>query len=78
MFRDTPVYELTRIEKENRLAALTNTEELKTAEETKIPWPEVEFLFGEDENYQDIVAEIMRNVSSSITSLTSYAEVRFS
>jgi hypothetical protein len=44
-------------------------------EEAKRPWPEVEFLFGEDENYQDIVSEIMKSVTLSITQITSYIEV---
>ena len=44
-------------------------------EEAKRPWPEVEFLFGEDEHYQDIVSEIMKSVTLSITQVTSYIEV---
>ena len=44
-------------------------------DEVKRPWPEVEFLFGEDENYQEIVSEIMQNVTASITKVTKYIEV---
>ena len=43
--------------------------------EAKRPWPEVEFLFGEDENYQEIVSEIMQNVTTSITKVSKYIEV---
>ena len=44
--------------------------------EAKRPWPEVEFLFGEDENYQEIVSEIMQNVTTSITKVSKYIEVK--
>ena len=44
-------------------------------DESKRPWPEVQFLFGEDENYQDVVSEIMKSVTLSITQVTSYIEV---
>ena len=43
--------------------------------DSKMPWPEVEFLFGEDEEYQCIIAEIMHNVTISIQNVTSAADV---
>ena len=42
--------------------------------EDRRPWPEVEYLFGEDENYSDIVAEIIKNVTYSISSVIQYSE----
>ncbi len=44
-------------------------------QEERLPWPEIEYLFGEDENYTDLVAEIMKNVTMSISSVFNYAEV---
>lgn len=41
--------------------------------EIKQPWPEVEFLFGKDEEYQDMVSDVMKIVNTSLTSVTSYS-----
>ena len=38
------------------------------------PWPEVEFLFGEDENYQELVYNVMRLVTLSNNAVTSVVE----
>ena len=40
----------------------------------RMPWPEVEFLFGEDEEYQDLIAQIMRDITVSLSSATSSAD----
>jgi hypothetical protein len=39
------------------------------------PWPEVAYLFGEDENYQDMVLDIMSNITLSITNISNYMKV---
>lgn len=66
LFYQVPIYELTRVEREMR-------QSLNFNDEIKTPWPEVEFLFGEDEEYQDIVADVMKSVTTSLTSVTSYS-----
>lgn len=38
------------------------------------PWPEVEFLFGEDESYQELVYDVMRLITHSINAVSYYAE----
>ncbi len=38
------------------------------------PWPDVEFLFGEDESYQLVISEIMRTVTKSLSKLSNYGE----
>ena len=68
IFYKTPQYELTRTQREINLNV--------ALDEVKQPWPEVEFLFGEDENYQETVSEIMQNVTKSITKVTRYIEVK--
>lgn len=72
VFYEVPIYELTRVEKEARTSM--EIDDIVQVD-TKIPWPEVAFLFGEDEEYQDIIAEIMRNVTISISNVTTCAEV---
>jgi hypothetical protein len=39
-----------------------------------IPWPDVDFLFGEDESYQIIVSDLMRTVTKSLSKLSHYGE----
>ena len=58
LFYETPIYELNRLQKEDRLNM--HIEHIAPIPEDRRPWPEVEYLFGEDENYTDIVADIMR------------------
>lgn len=84
IFYETPIYELTKTQREMRhnvLMTMSNAPEGEPldseAELEKTPWPDVEFLFGEDESYQDIVASIMKCVTYSIDSVTAYAEVSF-
>ena len=66
IFYETPDYELTRVGRELKLTQ--ESEEL-------IPWPEVEFLFGEDTAYLDLVSEIMRLVTTSLSNTISYSKV---
>ena len=73
VFYEVPIYELTRVEKELRLSMDIDG---IVPVDPKMPWPEVEFLFGEDEEYQDIIAEIMRNVTISISNVTNAADVK--
>ena len=72
LFYETPIYELTRTQKEDRLSM--NIEHIVPVDERR-PWPEVEYLFGEDENYTDIVADIIRNVTLSIKNVTQFCDV---
>jgi hypothetical protein len=72
IFYETPDYELTRVGKELK-QSVNHSEELLN----KTPWPEVEFLFGEDTSYLDIVSEIMRLVTTSLSNTMSYSRVRF-
>jgi len=60
------------VEKEARLSM--NIDDIVQVD-SKMPWPEVEFLFGEDEEYQCVIAEIMHNVTISIQNVTSSADV---
>jgi hypothetical protein len=69
VFCDTPLYEMTQTQRNLLNIGINEYDEVKR------PWPEVEFLFGEDENYQEIVSEIMQNVTASITKVTKYIEV---
>ena len=71
VFYETPIYELTRLEKEVRLTM--DTENIVQIDE-RMPWPEVEFLFGEDEEYQDLIAQIMRDITISLSNATSSAD----
>ena len=66
IFVDTPDYELTETEK-----ALKYAEE----KEKRVPWPEVEFLFGEDVDYQDVVSDIMRIVNTCLRNTLSFVKV---
>ena len=72
LFYETPIYELNRLQKEDRLNM--HIEHIAPIPEDRRPWPEVEYLFGEDENYTDIVADIMRHVTQSISSVAASAE----
>lgn len=72
IFYEIPIYELTRVEKEAR--ETMEIDDIVKVDE-RLPWPEVEFLFGEDEEYQDIIADIMRNVTLSISNITTCAAV---
>ena len=45
-----------------------------TIDEQQRPWPEVEFLFGEDESYQELVYSVMSLVTHSINTVTYQAE----
>jgi len=76
LFYETPIYELSRLQRQDRLQM--NIADIvplgdNSKKEDRLPWPEVEYLFGEDENYTDIVAEIMRNVGLSISGVSQYA-----
>jgi hypothetical protein len=77
------------VEKQARLNIATTSKDMKleefdefirTTSETIFPnsqlrqWPEVEFLFGEDENYQELVYNVMRLATLSINSVTNVAE----
>ncbi len=42
--------------------------------DSRIPWPDVDFIFGEDQNYQLIVSKIMKTVTKSLSYLTRYTE----
>lgn len=72
LFYETPIYELNRMQKEDRLNM--HIENIAPIPEDRTPWPEVEYLFGEDENYTDIVAAMMRHVTLSITSVLTNAD----
>ena len=74
IFFEQPIYELTNAEKQARLTM--NMEDWETKYQSMQPWPEVEFLFGEDENYQDMVMRIMSHITSSITFITNYMKVK--
>ncbi len=52
-----------------------NIEDWENKYEDLQPWPEVAYLFGEDENYQDMVLDIMSNITSSITNISNYMKV---
>lgn len=67
MFVDTPDYELTETEKTLKYSG---DNQLK-----KIPWPEVEFLFGEDVDYQDVVSDIMRIVDTCLRNTLGFVKV---
>ena len=83
IFYETPIYELTKAQREAKYNMTEKEENEENLEmvlnevvvEEKMPWPDVEFLFGEDESYQDIVAGIMKTVTYSINSVTTFAEV---
>lgn len=112
LFYETPIYELTRVERLARFGLtpanftnppsaninnkpnnnneeleealdhfdeppsylpLVNTERMGAAAFER-PWPEVDFLFGEDESYQELVYDVMRVVTHSINSVSYFAE----
>ena len=75
MFYDTPDYELTETEK---IFKYSNFNSGVNHLDSKIPWPEVEFLFGEDEVYQDIVADTMRIVTTWLTNTINFVGVLYS
>lgn len=93
MFYETPIYELTQIERQARLGLnfettkagtelddlisyyyLSLEQQLSSPLPSQRPWPEVEFLFGEDESYQELVYALMRQVTYSINSVTYFSE----
>ena len=68
IFYDTPDYELTTVGKELKYSS--------NISEEKTPWPEVEFLFGEDVSYLDIVSEIMRLVTTTLSNTLTFTKVK--
>lgn len=73
LFYQTPIYELTTIEKETREKMNINDIEMPGDAINLRPWPEVEFLFGEDENYQYIVSDLMKNITESLNEANEYS-----
>jgi hypothetical protein len=71
LFCQEPVYELTTVERELRQSVKDAN---ILSEEQLLPWPEVDFLFGEDESYQTVVADIMRTVTKSLSELNEYGQ----
>jgi hypothetical protein len=76
VFYEEPIYELTQLQKEARLSM--NLDEWEMKYQNLQPWPEVAYLFGEDEAYQDLVMQIMSNITYSITSISNYMRVGYS
>jgi len=72
LFYEIPVYELSRYEKELRESV---TLEGVVINDNVRPWPEVQYLFGEDENYQDVITEIMTHLTLSLTNISNYIQV---
>jgi hypothetical protein len=73
VFYEQPIYELTNLHKQVRLSM--NIEDWENKYKDLQPWPEVAYLFGEDENYQDLVLDIMSNITLSITNISNYMKV---
>ena len=71
LFCVEPIYELTTVEKE--LRASMKEANILTESQTQL-WPDVDFLFGEDESYQLIISDIMRSISASLTKISNYGE----
>ncbi len=72
IFYDTPDYELTTVGKEAKYAMYNSDEPIE-----KIPWPEVDFLFGEDVHYLDTVSEIMRIVTTTLSNTITFSKVKY-
>ena len=72
LFYEIPVYELSRYEKQLREGI---TLEGVVINDHVRPWPEVQYLFGEDEHYQDVISEIMTHLTTSLTNISSYIQV---
>ena len=75
IFYEDPIYELSEAEKESRLMNLIRdcVESRLEHARAKTPWPEVDFIFGEDEHYQQTVSNIMGIVTQSLNQLEKYA-----
>lgn len=69
VFYETPDYELTRVARQLKYSI--ENEDL----DNRIPWPEVEFLFGEDTSYQDLVSDIMKIVTTTLSNGISFSKV---
>lgn len=78
LFYEIPLYELTTVERELRESTIESNILLGLGDEqtySKLyPWPDVDFLFGEDENYQLMVSEVMKTFTLSLSKLTEYSE----
>ncbi len=42
------------------------------------PWPSIELLFGNDEDYQRCIADLVQYITVEINNVESYAQVQFS
>jgi hypothetical protein len=72
IFYEIPVYELSRYEKQLRESI---TQEGVIINENVRPWPEVQYLFGEDEDYQDVISQIMTHLTTSLNNISTYIQV---
>jgi hypothetical protein len=58
-----------------RYQKLMKDENERIRVETRAAWPDADFLFGEDVNYQDIIAGIMRMVTTWVSNVLNYTKV---
>ena len=54
-----------------------NLEAILARRDMLTPWPEIDFVFGEDEVYQDTIAELTRYVTVSLSNVDNFVKVRF-
>ncbi len=71
LFFETPAYELTQVEREGKYLIEKPTD-LKV-----MPWPEIEFIFGEDLEYQSLITDIMRIVTMSLSNVEHASKVGY-
>ncbi len=49
----------------------------KPAGTQNVPWPEIEFIFGEDLDYQILISDIMKIVTMSLSNVEHASKVEF-
>jgi hypothetical protein len=69
LFYETPAYELTQVEREGKYLVE------KPSDSNEVPWPETEFIFGEDLEYQTLISDIMRIVTMSLSNVEQVSKV---
>ena len=58
------------------LALACDKEALEFSKAHEKPWPSIEHLFANDDDYQKCISDIVRYISVEITNVEEYAEVR--